>query len=125
MTEKEPSPAAVPAPAQPVRRGNAFSVFPCDGFATTIISGGDDAAIQLSFWIVDGTPDFEDMTMAYGDTRRYEILTKTVMQTAVKLRPDIALQMAMNILQNLANLPEVVRTRYQLPRGVEIKKEER
>jgi hypothetical protein len=107
---------------QVIRRSTGFGVFPCDGFATTVISSGDDAALQLSFWIVDGTPDFEDNTKAYQDTDRYEILTKHLMQTAVKLKPDVALQMAINILESLSNLPENVRQKYQLPRGVEVKK---
>jgi hypothetical protein len=85
-----------------------------------MIRSVDDAAIQLSFWIVDGTPDFEDPSKSYDDVSRYEVLTKHVIQTAVKLRPDVALQMAINILQNLANLPDDVRARYRLPSGVEL-----
>jgi hypothetical protein len=86
-----------------------------------MITSENDATMQLSFWIVDGTPDFEDNSKPYENSDHYTIFTKHLLQTAVKLRPNVALQMAMNILQNLANLPESIRTAYQLPKGIELK----
>ncbi len=59
---------------------------------TTIIQSGTEATVQVSYWIVDGTPDAEAVQLPPEDPRHYQYRgTKTALQTAVKLRPDIAL----------------------------------
>jgi len=93
-----------------------YKVHPADGFVTTIIQSGSEATIQVSYWIVDGTPDAEAMQLPPEDPRHYQYRgTKTALQTAVKLRPDIALSLAMNLLGVLTSLPEAVRATYKLP----------
>lgn len=41
---------------QALLRSRDFAVHPCDGFVTSVTRTSEDATVQLSFWIVDGTP---------------------------------------------------------------------
>src|SRR5437870_60154 len=105
---------------QPLLNSRDFAVYPCDGFVTSVIRRPGDATLRLSYWIVDASPDAENDQLPYEDPQHYHYAfnVKHALQTAVKLRPDVALQMALNVLETLSKLPEDVRTNYSLPKGV-------
>lgn len=105
---------------QPLEKARDFAVYPCDGFVTSVLQTPADATLQLSFWIVDASPDAEDNRLPYEDPRHYHYTfpVKHALQTAVKLKPDVALQMALNILETLAKLDDDIRRKYSLPQGV-------
>ena len=101
-----------------ITKAGDFFACAADGFTTTIMSQPPDASIQVNFWNVDGTPETENPNLPYGNRERYTINSGTVLRAAIRVRPDVALQLAMNILQALTGLPEEIRTRYGLPREV-------
>jgi hypothetical protein len=105
---------------QPLIKSWNFAVYPCDGFVTSVIQRPGDATLQVSYWIVDASPDAENNQLPYEDPKHYHNVfnVKHSLQTAVKLRPDVALQMALNVLEILSKLPEDVRIKYALPKGV-------
>jgi hypothetical protein len=76
------------------------------------------ASVQVNFWNVDGTPEAENPNLPYGNRDRYVVNSGTVLRAAIRLRPDVALQLATNILEVLTGLPEELRLRYGLPREV-------
>ena len=104
-----------PGSYQPLLRRDGYAVCPCDGFTTTMIRTGEEATVQISYWIFDGSPDAENMGVPYEDPTHYQISAKHSLQTAVKLKPDVAHQMALNLLQTLDDLPEEVKARYGIP----------
>ena len=63
----------------------------------------------------DITPDSEDATQKLNDVRRYNASSKITLCTAVKVNPNTALQLAINILENLEALPNKVKDRYNIP----------
>ena len=73
------------------------------------------ARSQFSFWMQDITPDSEDATQKLNDVRRYNASSKITLCTAVKVNPNTALQLAINILENLEALPNKVKDRYNIP----------
>jgi hypothetical protein len=101
---------------EPLVVPTGYRVYPADGFATTVIQAETTATIQLSYWIVDGTPDSENNQVPYSDTRHYKVArTKHALQTAVQLRPDVAFQLATNIIEALSKIPDAIRERYSIP----------
>ena len=107
-------------PYQPLGKARDFSVYPCDGFVTSVIQAPADATLQVSFWIVDGSPDAENNNLPYEDPQHYQYSNnvKHTLQTAVKLKPDAALQMALNVLEALSKLNDDMRKKYSLPQSV-------
>jgi hypothetical protein len=101
--------------SRPIQKVATFSVYSCDGFATSFVKSPDDAVLQFSFWMQDITPDSEDSTQHLSDVRRYNASLKTTFCTAVKLNPNTALQLAINILENLEALPNNIKDRYNIP----------
>ncbi|MDE2167467.1 MAG: hypothetical protein KGJ66_14155 [Alphaproteobacteria bacterium] len=100
---------------------STYRVYPVEGFVTSIMAQPADATLQITYWIVDGTPDVEDNSLPYGNVEHYKFKgVKHALQTAIQLRPNVAYQMAMNILENLTKLPEAVRAKYQLPSGIQV-----
>lgn len=108
-----------PTALRSITKAGDFLTCAADGFTTTIMSQPPDVDIQLNFWNVDGTPEAENPDLPYGNRDRYAINRGTVLRAAVRLRPDVALQLATNILEALTGLPEEIRTRYELPRAVQ------
>jgi len=102
-----------------IAKAGDFLTCAADGFTTTIMSQPPDVNIQVNFWNIDGTPEAENPDLPYGNRDRYAINSGTVLRAAIRLRPDIALQLATNILEGLTGLPEEIRTRYGLPRAVQ------
>jgi hypothetical protein len=101
---------------RPVEKAGSYSVYSCDGFATSLTKRVDDATFQFSFWLDDITPDNEDLTKPITDVGHFDINLKRVFQTAIKLNPNIAMQLAVNILENLAELPDNIKDRHSIPR---------
>jgi hypothetical protein len=101
--------------SQPTQRAATFSVYSCDGFATSFVKFPDDAVFQFSFWMHDITPDSEDSSKDFNDVRRYNPSLKNTFCTAVKINPHTALQLAINILNNLEALPDNIKDRYKIP----------
>jgi hypothetical protein len=103
---------------RPITKAVDFFAGAADGFTTTIMLRPPDASIQVNFWNVDGTPEAENPNLPYDNKDRYTINSGTVLRAAIRVRPDVALQLAMNILQALTGLPEEIRARYGLPSEV-------
>lgn len=103
---------------QPLFKARGFGVHPCDGFVTSVIQRPGDATVQITYWIEDASPDAENIQIPYEHPEHYKVNSKHEMQTSVKLRPDVALQMALNILDTLSKLPDEVRKKYALPKSV-------
>jgi hypothetical protein len=101
--------------SQPIQKAATYSVYSCDGFATSFVKSPDDAVFQFSFWMQDITPDSENAAQNLNDVRRYNASLKTTFCTAVKLDPNTALQLAINILENLEGLPKNIKDRYNIP----------
>ena len=114
--------ASSEGPYQPLGKARDFAVFPCDGFVTSVIQTPADATLQVSFWIVDGSPDGEDNSLQYENPQHYQYTygVKHTLQTAVKLKPDAALQMALNILETVSKLNDDIRKKYSLPQSVNL-----
>jgi hypothetical protein len=108
-----------PPLSRPLHRASTYSVYPCDGFATSFVLSSDDAVLQFSFWMQDITPDAEDLGQKINEVGRYVTSLKTTFCTAVKLNPNTALQLAVNILENLEALPKNVKERYDIPQNLE------
>jgi hypothetical protein len=100
---------------QSLDKAAGFAIHPCDGFVTAFLMTSDEVAYQFSFWLHDLTPDAEDTSKEIGTTERFNIPSKRVVRTAVRMNPDIAWQLAQNILQNLQNLPDNMKQRYRIP----------
>lgn len=79
-----------------------------DGFTTTILNRPPDAAIQINFWNVDGTPESENPALPHEALGRYRISEATILRAAIRLRPDVGLQLAVNILRALTGLPDEI-----------------
>jgi len=101
-----------------IARARDFLACAADGFTTTILKQTPDASIQVNFWNVDGAPDAENPDLPYDNRDRYSVNSGTVLRAAVRVRPDVAHQLAMSLLQALITLPEDIRLRYGLPREV-------
>jgi len=99
---------------QPMGRAPGYKVEAVDGFVMAIIQKPGEAALQLSFWTVDGSPDSENNSVPYEDPGHYSITVKHTLQAAVKIKPDVAQQLAFAMLQALVNMPPDVRERYGL-----------
>lgn len=103
---------------RPITKAHDFFACAADGFTTTIMSQPPDASIQINFWNVDGTPDSENPNLPYSDKNRYTVDSGTILRAAIRLRPDVALQLSMAVLEALTGMPEDVRVRYGLPSEV-------
>jgi hypothetical protein len=101
-----------------IARARDFLACAADGFTTTIMSQPPDASIQVNFWNVDGAPAAENPQLSHDNKDRYLINNGTILRAAVRVRPDVALQLAMAILQALTDLPEDIRSRYALPKEI-------
>jgi hypothetical protein len=112
-------PDGTPA-VQPIEKAASFSVYPCDGFATSFVRSGDDATFQFGFWMDDTTPVSEDFRKPISDPGHFTITLKHTFQTSIKLNPNIAMQLAFNILANLTALPDNVKDRYGIPRTLSV-----
>jgi len=100
---------------QTVAKADGFAIHPCDGFVTSSIVNPDDITYQFSFWIHDVTPDSEDRSKEYADASRFNIPLTTLLRTAVRMNPNLAWTLAMNILANLARIPDNIKQRHGIP----------
>lgn len=103
---------------RPIEKAASYAVYACDGFYTSFKTAGDDTTYQFSFWADDVTPMSEDLRTPITDIGHFTVTLTHVFQTAVKLNPNIAMQLALNILSNLARLPDGVKDRYSIPRDL-------
>jgi hypothetical protein len=102
-------------PFRTVQNAATYSVYSCDGFVTSFNNTSDDAIYQFSFWTQDFSPDAEDCTKPINDVDRYSVSLKKTFCTAVKINPNTALQLAVNILENIEKLPDNIKSYYGIP----------
>jgi hypothetical protein len=88
---------------QPLSIAPGFSVQTPDGWVSTII---------------DSTPLEENIHLPYQDPKHYRTVTRHALVSAVRLKPDVVLQMAIGLLDSLTKLPEDVRLKYGLPKEI-------
>jgi hypothetical protein len=109
---------------QPIQRIPGFMVHSTEGFASSIIQTETDATLQISFWMTDATPDSENISVPYEDKRHFAIKGKNVLQTSVKMKPDLAQQVAINILEAISSLNGEIKKKYGIISDIHVERDD-
>jgi hypothetical protein len=107
----------------PHERSPLFRVCFADGTLLTTYADPVGTRIQLTFTRIDLTPEGESFELSDSTEGRlvqagpsdYRASARKVQEVAVLFRPDHAYELARAIMENLSQLPEAQRQRYNLP----------